>query len=303
MSPRVSIILLNYNRAEDTAECIESLRKISYDNYEMLVIDNCSADNSYSLLKERYPEYRHYRTAENSGYTGGINYGFDIAVKDNPDYILVINNDTVAEPEFLTEMVNAMEKNKNAAAAGGLIIAEHDRNTIWFGGGKMIKYRGLAIHIDKGLARTVKSINETTEVDFITGCLTLYRTEHLKKCGYENEDYFMYLDDIELSARISRKGYKLLYVPSAVIYHKVLGEMESPFKLYYSTRNRLKLIKDTDYFIFKHIARVYFLLVITGKILVWSLINKKFARVARKAMSDYFSNNLGRGNGHLVAGL
>ncbi len=303
MSPRVSIILLNYNRAEDTAECIESLRNISYDNYDILVIDNCSSDNSYSILKEKYPEYRHYRTGENSGYTGGINFGFGIAVEDNPDYILVINNDTVAEPGFLSAMVSEMEKNKNAAAAGGLIIAEHDRDTIWFGGGKMVRYRGLAVHIDKGRSRSLKTINKTKEVDFITGCLTLYRTEYLIKCGFENEAYFMYLDDIELSARITRKGYKLLYVPEAVIYHKVLGEMESPFKLYYSTRNRLRLINDTDYFILKYIAVIYFLLVISGKILVWSFINKKFAKVARLAMSDYFRGISGRGNGHLAAGL
>ncbi|GAB1347895.1 hypothetical protein MASR1M107_01060 [Ignavibacteriales bacterium] len=221
--PHIVIIMLNYNGAKDTVECIESLQKIDYENHKILIVDNSSTDNSVEVFREKFPELDLYITEKNLGYTGGINRGFREASKFGPKYMLVLNNDTIVEPNFLTELVNAMETNPDAAAAGGLILAEHDRNTIWFGNGKMIKWRGLAIHIDKGLPVEKRSIKTITETDFLTGCLILFRTDHLAKAGLEDEDFFMYLDDIEFSARLKKNGFRLLYQPSAVIYHKVSG--------------------------------------------------------------------------------
>lgn len=295
--PLTVIILLNYNGAKDTVECVESLKKIDYDNYKILIIDNSSSDNSVGVFRRSFPELDLYVTERNLGYTGGINRGFREAAKFNPKYMLVLNNDTLVEPGFLTQLVNALESHGDAAGVGGLILAEHDRKTIWFGNGKMIKWRGLAIHIDKGLPFEQRSVRELTETDFLTGCMILFRTDHLAKTGLEDEDFFMYLDDIEFSARIRSSGFKLLYQPSAVIYHKVLGEKESPLKLYYSVRNRFLLNNKMNRGLTRIVTSIYFGLVIMLKITVWSVINKTFSKVARAALSDYFRHELGAGRG------
>lgn len=298
--PLTVIIMLNYNGAKDTVECIESLKRIDYTNYRILIVDNSSTDDSVAVFREKFPELDLYVTERNLGYTGGINRGFREAAKFNPAYMLVLNNDTIVEPDFLTELVNAMEGNRDAAGAGGLILAEHDRKTIWFGNGKMIKWRGLAIHIDKGLPFGQRSVKELVETDFLTGCMILFRTEHLARTGFEDEDFFMYLDDIEFSARIRSHGFKLLYQPKAVIYHKVMGEKESPLKLYYSVRNRFLLNNKMNKGVIRLVTALYFASVIAMKIIVWSFINKAFSRVARAALSDYFSHELGAGRGTML---
>lgn len=301
--PLTVIIMLNYNGAKDTVECIESLKRIDYTNYRILIVDNSSTDDSVAVFREKFPELDLYVTERNLGYTGGINRGFREAAKLNPAYMLVLNNDTIVEPDFLTELVNAMEGNRDAAGVGGLILAEHDRKTIWFGNGKMIKWRGLAIHIDKGLPSEQRSVKELVETDFLTGCMILFRTEHLARTGFEDEDFFMYLDDIEFSARIRSHGFKLLYQPKAVIYHKVLGEKESPLKLYYSVRNRFLLNNKMNKGVIRLVTALYFSSVISLKIMVWSFVNKPFARVARAALSDYFNHELGAGRGTMLKEL
>lgn len=262
-----------------------------------MIIDNCSTDGSYEYLKEEFPEYKVFRTDVNLGYTGGINFGFVKATEFDPDYILVLNNDTIVEKSFLTHLVNSMEKNSEAAGAGGLILAEHDRRTVWFGGGKLIPWRGLAVHFDKGLNKSEIKITSECPVTFLTGCMILFRAKALEKTGLEDDRFFMYLDDIELSSRIQRAGYSLVYNPESVIYHKVLGENKSPFKLYYSVRNRLLLINSMNSGVVKFIAKFYFITVILAKILLWSVTNSKFSKTARLALRDYFKGNLGKGNG------
>jgi GT2 family glycosyltransferase len=107
----------------------------------------------------------------------------------------------------------------------------------------------------------------------------------------------MYLDDIELSARILWKGYDLLYVPKAIIYHKVLGEKESAFKVYYSARNRLLLIKTAFRGLSKFIAAGYFLAVIMGKLLVWRFTNSGFYKAASYGLKDFFAGRFYEGRG------
>jgi GT2 family glycosyltransferase len=128
--PFTVIIMLNYNGAKDTVECLESLEKTDYDNFKILIIDNASQDNSVDVFRKRFPELELIVTEKNLGYTGGINRGFREASKHNPKYMLVLNNDTIVEPGFLSALVDVMESDPEAAAAGGLILAEHDRKTI-----------------------------------------------------------------------------------------------------------------------------------------------------------------------------
>lgn len=291
----VIILLLNYNRFDDTVACIESLNKITYNNFKILLIDNNSTDKSYEKFIDRFTDLEVIQTGKNLGYTGGINFGFRIAIERKSDYILVLNNDTIVEPEFLKELVSGISNEENAAAIGGTILCEHDRKKIWYAPGKLVPWRGLAVHTnkDKNYNFSHSKVEETT---FITGCMILFRTVFLTDVGLEDERFFMYLDDIELSARILRK-YRLLYAPKAIIYHKVLEEKESPFKLYYSVRNRFLLINLAFTGIEKIVAKTYFFIIIHCKILIWLFTNKQFSVVARIGLKDYKRNNFYEGNG------
>jgi hypothetical protein len=127
----------------------------------------------------------------------------------------------------------------------------------------------------------------------------LLKVSCLEKTGLLDERFFMYLDDIEFSRRIINNGLKLLYVPTAIIYHKVLGEKESAFKLYYSVRNRLLLISVSFGKISGTISVIYFVIVIIIKIFYWLFTNQLFAKAAVKGLSDYNRKNFGKGRGFL----
>ncbi len=239
-NPSVWILILNFNKAKDTLECIESLRKINYQNYKILIVDNNSTDDSFLTIKNKIEKEELIQSGENLGYTGGVNFGIRYLMKKYPDYILVLNNDTLVSKYFLNELVESLEKNKNAAAASGTILCEHNRKEIWYASGKVIPWRGLAVHVSKGeIFDVLNSDVEATQ--FISGCMILFRVSLLDHIGLEDERFFMYLDDIELSIRINRKGYLLLYVPKAIIYHKVLGEKDNAFKYYYSIQEQTSL--------------------------------------------------------------
>ena len=296
-STTVTIIILNYNRPHDTIECINSILDIDYPSYNIILVDNCSTDDSIEIFNMKLTDFKVYSTPENMGYTGGINFGLKIAEKIPSDYILLLNNDTIVEKNFLSVLVSAIGNDKNVAAACGTILCEHNRNEIWYAGGEMIKWRGLAAHTGKGSEFKSENLKTPVYTTFITGCMILLRWKYLNEIGYEDERFYMYLDDIELSSRIQRKGFKLLYVPNSIIYHKVLNESESSFKLYYSVRNRLLLISLISTGINKFIASFYFLSVITLKLIFWKFFNPSFFKTAKYGLEDYFRKNFIKGRG------
>jgi GT2 family glycosyltransferase len=294
---KVVIVILNYCRWEDTIQCVQSLKQCHYGDFEIIVVDNDSPDDSVLQLRKQLHDIDIISSGSNRGYAGGINFSIQTAKKKQPEYILVINNDTVVHSGFLDHLVAALEENKKAAAACGTIYCYHDRMRIWYAGGRFIPWRGLAVHDQRNTLLAPEKLNGVRRVSFITGCLVLFRVSYLEDIGVEDERFFMYLDDIELSARILTKGYDLLYVPKAIVYHKVVGEKESAFKLYYSARNRLLLITTAVSGYTKIVAYLYFLAVISSKLIFWFFFNKRFFRAAFAGLHDYFSNNLYKGRG------
>jgi len=299
--PFVWILILNYNKWQDTIECINSIKKTTYKNYRILIVDNASQNNSLAILNKELSDIEIVGIKENTGYTGGNNCGIKIIMKRKADYILILNNDTIVEKDFLWPLVNCMEINKNAGAACGTILTEHNRKEIWYASGKIIKWRGLATHTNKGKEFELSKYAQVqcSKTGFITGCMMLLRTSFLPEIGLLNEEMFLYLDDIEYSIRIKSKGYELFYVPQSIIYHKVLGEKESAFKLYYSVRNRFLLIRVAFKGINKIIASIYFTAVILYKLFIWRFSNRKFYYAAKIGFIDYLKKNFYKGKGEM----
>jgi hypothetical protein len=302
MRPTVTAVILNFDTTDDTVACVRSLQQATYDRLRVMVVDNASPGGAEERLRRELPGVEVRGTGRNLGYAGGINAGFRFALEQPADYLLALNPDTEVEPGFLEPLVAAMEKDPAVAIAGGTIYAHHDRTRVWYAGGRLVPWRGLAVHLHRGEVLEAAALGEPRTVTFVTGCLALHRASLLPRVGEQDERFFLYLDDVELSARVLRRGYRLLYVPRSVVYHKVLGERESRLKLYYSVRNRLLVIRTALPGPVRHVARLYFLAVIAAKLAVWSVRRPAFFEAARAGLADYRRGLFHEGRGLLFRG-
>lgn len=237
--PIVAIIILNYNGWKDTIECLESLKKINYKNYRILLVENGSTNNSSEILIKKYSKNKKIKiikNKENLGFTKGNNE----VIKNNSDfdYFLLLNNDTIVEKDFLNVLVDFAEKNKDVGVVTPAIYKYSDKKELnkidspakfnfKIGGGQAIFYD--------------KNTISPFEVDYASGCCWLIKKEIIKKTEWFKEKYFAYNEEIEWAYRIKKIGYKFFIIPLSKIYHK--GERTTSkipgFRLYYGTRNMI----------------------------------------------------------------
>jgi GT2 family glycosyltransferase len=242
--PKVSIIILNWNGLEDTTECLESLKKITYSNYEVVVVDNGSQGNDAQVLRERFGDYIHViENDRNYGFAEGNNIGMRYALANfNPDYILLLNNDTVVNADFLTELVKAAEGDVKIGIAGPKIYSYAEPDKISFIGGK-INWWNVEIppvnQIDTG------QFDELREVDLVIGCALLIKRTLVEEIGLLYPGYFAYYEEAEWCLKCRKAGYRVVYVPTAKLWHKLsstAGKIDG-FSWYYMTRNRFIFMK------------------------------------------------------------
>jgi len=252
--PKVSIIILNLNGLDDTVECLQSLKKITYPNYQVIVVDNGSKGNDAQVLQEKFGDYIHLiKNDRNYGFAEGANIGMRYALNNSaPDYVLLLNNDTVVDPEFLTEMVKVAESDAAIGIAGAKLYYYDNPNRLQSLWGRIDFWRGLTIQTPKIVAEKIKSIeldegqyNQIREVDIVSGCCSLIKKRTLDDIGLLDKSYFFGWEDVDYCVGASKKGYKIIYVPNAKIWHK---SRQSAVKMpelacYYRTRNRFRLVK------------------------------------------------------------
>jgi len=234
------IIVLNWNGKEDTLDCLKSLRSTNYGNYQVVLVDNGSEDDSVAVVRKNFPEVEIVETGKNLGFAGGNNVGIEYAVKRGADYVFLINNDTTVHPDYLRELVEVAESDVKIGAAGSKIYYYSEPERIWFAGGRInwLKNKGEHIgldEIDRG------QFDETRETDYLTGCALLVKREVIEGVGMLKEDYFLYYEDVDYSLRIQNAGYKTVYVPKSKIYHKVSRSTKpgSASYVYYHVRTGL----------------------------------------------------------------
>lgn len=244
----VAIILVNYNGAEDTIDCIESLSKIQDIDCEVIVVDNHSTNDSIVKLQEAKKEYAFQliEAKENAGFSAGNNIGLRYARQKNAAYYLLLNNDTIVEPDFLSNLLTGFNENSECGLTTGKILYYSNPNVIWYAGGAINMQTARTEHylfgkIDKGDDNTLQ------KVTFASGCCMCLSRDLLDKVGYLNEDYFLYEEDAEYCCRIMQAGFSIIYVPKAVIYHKVSASTGagSVFSQYYTIRNKYNLIRSS----------------------------------------------------------
>ncbi|XOU94766.1 MAG: glycosyltransferase family 2 protein [Candidatus Kerfeldbacteria bacterium] len=243
-NPLVYIIILNWNGIKDTRECLKSLKKISYQNYKVILIDNGSENNEGELIKKEYSEFIHLiKNKENLGFAEGNNVGITYALNNNSDYVLFLNNDTTVESNFLDQMVLTVENNKenNVGMVASKIFDYYKKNhinAVW----STIKKNG--IFIGQGYDMIDNGQYDNTKYVFgPSGCCGLYSSKLLReikmKSGFFDKDLFAYHEDIDLNFRAQLINWKCVYDSKSIIYHKhsrSLGN-KSPFKTFLNAKN------------------------------------------------------------------
>jgi len=242
--PGVAIILLNWNNGADTLDCLRSLKAIDYADYRIIVADNGSSDGSAAAIREAHPDVTLLENGKNLGFAAGNNAAIRLALEGAYDYVLLLNNDTVVDPGFLHALVAAAEADPAIGIVGPKIYYHGDPKRIWFAGGRVDFWLGETSHVGQNEPDAGR-YDETKDTGFITGCALLIKRKTLEDVGLLDERMGFYFEDNDLCARAREHGYRVVYTPKAVVWHKVAGSVGriKDFQLFYFTRNRLMFMK------------------------------------------------------------
>jgi len=240
--PCVSIVTLNYNQLAITCEFLDSTIKISYPNYEIIVVDNASKEDPTAFIQNRYPHVRIIRNEQNLGFSGGNNVGIRAAVGD---FYFIVNNDTEVTPNLIEELLKPFALNPLIGIVSPKIRYFSHPNLIQYAGYNEINpYTGRnqshgAVKEDKG------QYDNSSYTAYAHGAAMMVKKEVVEKVGMLPELFFIYYEELDWSAHIRRAGFKIYYQASALIYHKESMTMgkESVMKTYFQNRNRILFMR------------------------------------------------------------
>ncbi len=305
--PNVAVIIINYNGFKDTKSCLSSLNKATYPNFKVYLIENGSLDDSLVKIKEFIKKQKFKYPLEliisnnNLGFAGGNNLGLKKAFRDGFGYFLLLNNDTNVKPDFLDKLIEAAEKNPQVGILGPKIMYHSEPNKIWFGGGKFSWFGG-GNHLDYNRVETKSEFLEAQSpkiVDWITGCCMLLKKEVIEKIGFMREEYFLYYEDTDYNLQARKVGFQCLYVPKAIIYHKVSSvtkTLGNPTIWYYHFRNALYLAhKNAPFLLSKlaiHLWATYKFIKQVIKLIIPS--KKESAKAIIKGIKDFYKGKMGK---------
>lgn len=229
----MGIITVNYNTAEDTNNLIHSIDTLSHHGFTLhtIIVDNGSKEKYALPQKAKKDATTLIRSEENTGFSGGYNIGIKEALKKGCDYILIVNNDTSMDPDLAVNLLTVLESNQKIGATTPKIYfakghefhkdrykTEELGKVFWYAGGFTDWNHVTSVHrgvdeVDQGQYDSVQ------EIDFASGCCILFKKEVLENVGLFDEDYFLYYEDADMNERIKRAGFKMFYVPDAVLWH------------------------------------------------------------------------------------
>ena len=255
--PLVSIIILNFNAGKLLLNCIESLTKLTYKNIELIVVDNISTDNSQNNCKQKFPQIKLIQNEKNYGYCGGNNVGINEA---KGDFLVILNPDTLVEPNWLDELVKAYTK-YGEGIYQPKIMATTDHNLI-LSTGNMVQLFGFGFSRGKG-EKNMNQYEIDQQISYASGTCLFTSTKIMTSLSGFDSFLFAYHDDLDLCWRAYLKEIKSYYIHSSIIYHPVEGYSFkwSKFKYFLMERNR-------QYCIFTHYSRMTLFKMLPSLILV-----------------------------------
>lgn len=264
-SPKVVIVILNWNNYSDTADCITSVLELSYGNKEVIVVDNASSDNSGVKLEQDFPNVEFLYNKQNRGFGAGNNEGIKESIRIGADYVWLLNNDTIiAEDHVLSKVVKRMESNPTIGVLTPLIKKFPETERVWFEQGTINWRIGHSIHennhrwiIHGGSNKSFTRFQELSKFpdteslvqnEYVPLACSLIRTKVFEEVGLLPEQYFLYWEDVDFGTKVLQEGYWLATDTSVEAYHKAYSSSRqsksrksgrmSPTSSYYGTRNR-----------------------------------------------------------------
>ncbi len=240
VSPKVAIIIVNWNKRDDTLKLLRSLEGIVYDNHDTVVVDNASTDGSAAAIREQFPGIELVVNTDNLGGTGGFNSGMRHALTNrNYKYVWLLDNDAEVELNTLSELVDAMEQDETIGIAGSRII-DSDRRDITVEAGAFLNQDSIGVKPLFRNLRNVHNANVITEVDYVAICSAIVRTSALNRVGLMDERYFFFWDDMDWGMQFKDHGFKVVSVMNSIVYHPAFTEKRGLMAdYYYNIRNSL----------------------------------------------------------------
>jgi GT2 family glycosyltransferase len=260
---KVSILITHFDQISLTCKCVATILSTDIELLNIIIVDNSlsRADKEYAIAEFVSKGYHfnvmtdrksqldfksniYWFTAhQNLGYAGGMNLAAEIAMLNDPEFLLFINNDTEIPANFLNEFLNELDpvvNQQDFGFASCLIKTLPDHN-IWYAGGKLNLSRCMGEH-----ATSVPIVMEVQETGFISGCCMLFRPDVYKHLNGMDEKFFLYYEDVDLCYRAIKQDYKLYFVPNVELFHRVgssTGGDDKPLSVFYSSRNRILLMR------------------------------------------------------------
>lgn len=272
-APPVGIVIVNWNLADDTLACLDSVFQLDYPGFQVVVVDNGSTDGSPARIGAAFPQAAQIVNAENRGFAAGANQGLDWALARGCAYILVLNNDTTVAPDLLARLVAAGESDPQIGILSPRILYFDEPDRTWHLAARWHRWLPMPVHVWEGatfpLTPTLSPRGEgacppplgeglgegevfeeelpagVIEADFVSGCAMMLRRSLLEAVGGFDAGYFMYGEDIDLCTRAKQAGYRIVAVPGARMWHKVSvsAAKASTEMCYWRTRNQIRVYR------------------------------------------------------------
>jgi len=218
--PKVSIIILNWNGLEDTIECLESLKKLTYPNYEVIVVDNGSQGDDAEVLAEKFGNYiQVIKNDKNLYFAEGNNIGMRYVLERGTDYFFLLNNDTTIDPACLTELVKVGESDELIGILGPKTYYYDRPDVIWSTGYKLHWWQGWAKQYGYR-EKDIGQCDEVAEREHVSGCAMVIKKSVLEKVGLLDTRFSFGMEDADICTRAQREGFKVFYIPLAKVWHK-----------------------------------------------------------------------------------
>ena len=246
INSKVAVIIVNWKKYDITSSCIESILNSTNSNFKIILVDNESDNKKVKNFKYRN-EIKIIQNKKNEGFSKANNIGIDYALKNNYDYTILINNDTIVEKKLIEVLLKTAQA-KNFSVVQPLIL-KYNGKEIWNAGGRINYFFGNFI-TRKTVGNSLNSSHELTE--WLTGCCCLFKTKIFKEIGKLDESFFAYYEDVDFSLRLKKRGYKIGFTSKTHIYHyesfssisnNSKGGKLSPYIHYLNIRNHILILK------------------------------------------------------------
>ncbi len=297
---KITIVILHFQNQKLTAGCLESIKKLNLNdiNLQVLVVNN-NPKQDLAKLEKSFTDFSFIKNKSNLGYAQGNNLGIKKALEQKPDFVFLLNNDTILDEDLLVQLMAGFKKDKKIGVIGSKIYfakgyefhkeryqTEELGKVIWYAGGLIDWQNVVASHrgvdeVDKG------QHDEFCQTDFVSGCAMMVKREVFEKIGFFNKKYFLYWEDVDFCQRAKKVGYLLFYDGKTKVWHANAGSsaVGGPLHDYYMSRNRLLFgLKYASWRIKLALIKQSFKILLKGTF--WQ----------KKAVLDFYTFNLGRGS-------